>query len=215
MLVASLHSARCFMDVGTHLGWYTCMAAKHMPDGNVYGFEMDDFSYGLLKQNVAINELTNVEIFNVAVSDSSDVVSFKRDTKYPDTLHMETSKDDGKSAESVSVNSVKLDEFLESKGCVPDVIKIDVEGAEMKVLKGMTKTLIDHKPTMFVEVHPQNLAYFGTSMSYILSFLLRNGYNIAEIENHRNLGSDNQLRPLQKDSMLRENTMVYAYPAGK
>jgi FkbM family methyltransferase len=137
MLVEALQCAKCFMDVGAHLGWYTCIAAKHMPYGSVYGFEMDDLSFILLEQNIAINNCTNVEVYNVAVSDFPGVVSYKRDTKRPNPeLRLQANTKGEKSVGSVSVNSVILDEFSKSKGIVPDVIKVDVEGAEMKKLRG-------------------------------------------------------------------------------
>jgi len=65
LLVEVLQGAKCFVDVGAHLGWYTCVAAKHMPYGTVYGFELDDLNFALLKQNLAINNCSNVEVHNV------------------------------------------------------------------------------------------------------------------------------------------------------
>ena len=216
MLIEALRSAKCFVDVGAHLGWYTCIAAKHMPCGSVYGFEMDDLSFALLEQNISINNFTNVEVYNVAVSDFPGVVSYKRDTKRPSpTFRIQANEKKSEAAGSVSVNSVKLEEFFKNKGIVPDVIKVDVEGAEMNVLIGMRQTLRNYKPILFLEIHPSNLCYFNTSTSAILSLLTENGYRIFEIENMRTQESKKRLKPLLKNSMLEGNTMLYATAVGE
>lgn len=211
MLVEALQSAKCFVDVGAHLGWYTCLAAKHMPSGSVYSFEMDDLTFALLEMNIAINNLANVNVYNMAVSDSSDVVRYEREIKRPSPerrLMLDTK--DEKSAGSVSVNSVMLDDFLKRNGVVPDLIKVDVEGAEMNVLLGMRQILHDEKPILFLEIHPPNLHYFNTSTSAILSLLIENGYRVFEIESMRDEESVKRLKPLRQDSILEGNTMLYA-----
>ena len=115
----------------------------------------------------------------------------------------------------VSVNSITLDDFLKSKGVWPDVIKVDVEGAEMNVLMGMRQTLRDCKPILFLEIHPTNLHYFNTSTSEILSLLIENNYKWFEIERMRNQQSVGPLKPLLKDSMIEGNTMLYATVVGE
>jgi FkbM family methyltransferase len=216
MLVEALQSAKCFVDVGAHLGWYTCIATKIMPYGSVYGFEMDDLNFALLKKNIAINNCTNVAVYNVAVSDSPGVVSYKREIKRPSVvfrLHANTK--DEKSVGSVSVNSVTLDEFFKSKGIVPDVIKVDVEGAEMNVLMGMRQMLRNYKPILFLEIHPSSLHYFKTSTSAILSLLIENDYKVFEIESKRSQESKGRLKPLLQDSMIEGNTMLYTTAIGE
>ncbi len=98
MLIEALQSARCFVDVGTNLGWYTCIAAMQMRGGIVYGFEMDDLNFALLEKNIAINNCPNVEVFNLAVSDSSGVVSYERDENRPNPgFCLDVNIKDGKS----------------------------------------------------------------------------------------------------------------------
>ena len=216
ILVEALQSAKCFVDVGAHIGWYTCIASKHMPYGSVYGFEMDDLSFALLKKNIAINNCTNVEVYNVAVSESPGMVSYKRDTKRPNPgFYLQANTKDENSAGFVSVNSMILDEFLKSKGIVPDVIKVDVEGAEMNVLMGMRQTLRSYKPILFLEIHPSNLHYFSTSTSAILSLLIENDYKVFEIESMRSQESHGRLKSLLQDSMIKGNTMLYANAVGE
>jgi FkbM family methyltransferase len=215
MLVGELQSARCFADIGAHLGWFTCVAAKHMPLGNVFGFEMDNLSFSLLEQNVATNDCANVEVYNVAVSDVSGIASYKRYSMHPNAaLRLQANTKDEQSG-SVSVDSVALDEFFESKGVAPDVVKIDVEGAEMNVLMGMRQTLRNCRPVLFLEIHPPNLRYFNTSTSAIFSLLIEHHYSVFEVESMRSHESKKRLRLLRQDSILEDNTMLYATAEGE
>ncbi len=211
MLIKSLDGSKCFVDIGTNLGWYTCLACTHMPNGTIYGFEMDDLTFSLLKKNIAINNCNNVEVHNMAVSDSAGEVSYEREINRPNpSFSMNTSATDKSSGRFVSINSIALDDFLESKELNPDVVKIDVEGAEMLVLKGMIQTIKQFKPTLFLEIHPQNILNFKTSTSEIISFLLENNYNVFEIDDMRSHESNTQLNQLDQQSVLETNTMLYA-----
>lgn len=159
---------------------------------------------------------TNVEVYNLAISDSSGVVSYKRDAKRPCAgLYMQEFTRDEESMGLVSVNSVTLDEFLKSREIFPDVIKIDVEGAEMSVLMGMRQTLRIHKPILFLEFHPDNLHYFNTSLSAILSLLIENDYKVFSIESMRSQKSKGRLKPIYQDSMIEGNVMLYATAVGE
>jgi FkbM family methyltransferase len=210
MLVASLQSARCFVDAGAHLGWYTCIAARHMPQGKVVGFEMDSLNFALLKHNIAINQCTNAEVYNLALSDTPGVVNYKRDANRPSPeFHLQDHEEHGESTPFVSVQSVSLDDFFISRGIAPDVVKIDVEGAEMKVLTGMRHTLRVYKPILFLELHPFNFHYFDTSTSEVLSFLADNRYDLFEIESMRSQ-KVKKLKPIQRDAVIDGNAMLYA-----
>ena len=210
MLISTLQTATCFVDVGTFLGWYTCIASKHMPNGKVIGFEMDNISYSLLQENLTLNNCPNVEAYNVAVSNVAEEVRYQRNIKRLAGLHIQVDLEEKSSEELLSVDSVVLDDFLMSRGIVPDVIKIDVEGAEMNVLQGMMQILQLHRPKLFLEIHPFNLPHFGTSTYEILSLLIDHGYEIVEIESMRSQHSQGDLVPLNAESLVEENTMLYA-----
>lgn len=66
-----------------------------------------------------------------------------------------------------------------------DLIKIDVEGAELNVLRGMKSTLQNYHPGILVEVHPQQLESFGFSSSAVIEFLSEFGYQIEPVDKPR------------------------------
>jgi len=210
MLMDALRGTRCFADVGTNLGWYTCIASKCLPHGIVYGFEMDDLNFGLLEKNLAINQSTNVEAHLAAVSDSEGTVSYERSGSNPSPFFQMHGGNGRQTSKTVTVKSIRLDQFFDGKRTPPDVIKIDVEGAEFSVLKGMTRILREHTPTLFLEIHPTYLKKFGSSSRELLTLLIDIGYRVVQIESMREDESALQLTPLTPDSVIESNDMLYA-----
>ena len=91
-------------------------------------------------------------------------------------------------------------------------MKIDVEGAEFNVLKGMTRILREQPPVLFLEIHPTYLKRFGSSTRELLAFLIGFGYRIVQIESMREDEHALHLTPLTADSVIESNDMLYAVP---
>lgn len=75
--------------------------------------------------------------------------------------------------------TIALDDYCPP---IPDVVKIDVEGAELDVLKGMREVLRENHPVLFVEIHPQFLSDRGETPDDILDYLKSNGYSTSQVE---------------------------------
>jgi FkbM family methyltransferase len=211
MILASLGGTKQFIDVGANLGWFTCIAARYMPQGKVFAFEMDGSNFSLLEKNVALNGCDNAEVHHQAVAEASGTRYYDRPTARPSPMYQlkaGTAENAGKSL--VAVDTIALDDFCERNGVRPDVIKIDVEGAEMSVLRGMQRILEQAKPVLFLELHPYHLPEFGTSPREVLTFLIDRGYAVMEIENMRDYASRTELKSLTPDSVLKKNTMLFA-----
>jgi len=76
-LLRQLKGTRCFVDVGTNLGWYTCLASKILPEGHVFGFEMDYENYLLTLKNLRLNRCANVTVYPFAVGDRSGTTVYR------------------------------------------------------------------------------------------------------------------------------------------
>ena len=212
LFLSALADTSCFADVGTNLGWYTCLAARSMPSGRVFGFEMDELNCALLRKNVELNGCDNVETIHTAISDSCAKVTYCRDGRRPNpTLSLSTADDSGSSAERVSVDATTLDRFFTDRS-PPDVVKIDVEGAEMNVLRGMSGLLREKRPIVFLEIHPAALPRFDTSAASVVSVLIGAGYRVSEIEDMRSDDSPSRLVGITTESALERNAMLYAEP---
>ena len=217
MLVDALRGASCFVDVGTNLGWYTCIAATQMPRGTVYGFEMDDLNYELLCRNSQLNGCRNAELFHLAVSDRPGVVTYERRGTRPSSFfRLQTEGSRSRSSRLVSVQSAALDDlFFDGAKVPPDVMKIDVEGAEMSVLRGMQRILREFRPKLFLEVHPAVLHQFGSSTPEILAFLMDHDYSVCEIQDIREQETAPRLKRLDYGAVIEKNNMLYAVPVNQ
>ena len=181
-LIARVQDAKVFADVGAHLGYYACLAGALNPDLKLYLFEMNRNLVELIEHNLKANGLDSAEVVNQAVSDRTKPIGYA-DGSVDAGLSMHAP---GELSGEVIAESVSLDEFFDSKGVTPDVIKIDVQGAEMEALRGAEQILRRCHPVIFLEVHPKFVGAFGTTPQEVYGFLTETGYDeIYLINEHR------------------------------
>ena len=138
-------------DIGANLGYVTLALAKQVgPEGRVIAFEPLPENVGFLRKNVEINQLKNVRLFDCAVSDRCGE-SVIRMAENPATASLVWHRSDP-SAREFDIQTVAIDDLIDANEiALPQFVKIDVEGAEGPVLKGMRRTLAGAKPILFVE----------------------------------------------------------------
>jgi hypothetical protein len=85
-------------------------------------------------------------------------------------------KEDGKDVFTISI--VKLDEFLAERNSEPDLVKIDVEGFEMEVLRGAEQTFKRCRPELFIELDDNNLRRNKSSAAELVGFIENMGYEV-------------------------------------
>lgn len=211
LLIANLQGKKSFLDIGTNLGWYTCIAACHLKNGVVYGFEMDDLNYGLLQKNLQANRATNTVAFHAAVSHEDGEVSYKRSGSKPSSF-FQMDHANGSGSHMITVKAIRMDSFFDQTRVPPDVVKIDVEGAEFSVLQGMSRILREHRPVLFLEIHPLYLRSFGSSTQELLTFLDQHGYEVRQIEEMRDDDHELEMKVLTPNTTVISNDMLLCTP---
>jgi len=208
MLIDTLNKTDIFVDVGTHLGYFTCIAGKICTKGKVYGFELDKNVLPLLTKNIRLNNLTNVEVYNYGVSEKSGYVKIRKIISPSPVLSISKDCEDN---DYQLVKSISLDDFFCNKEHKPNVIKIDVEGSELFVLKGMKNLLKNENLTIFLEIHGCLLHKFDTDSKEIISFFKKREYLVYEIINHRRNIKDQRerLKEIEEDNLIDYNAMLY------
>jgi FkbM family methyltransferase len=149
------------VDVGAHYGRYTLIAAKRIgPKGKVIAIEADPKNFEMLNKNIKLNELSkeNVIALNYAASSIKSTVKLSiPDKKQGQTIYSSIISSRAPTEKFIEVNANTLDNLLhENKIPVEQVnwIKIDVEGAELEVLKGATNILSKSKDiSLLIEIH--------------------------------------------------------------
>lgn len=162
----ALRGKRVVYDLGANVGYYSLIASALVGRmGHVIAFEPDVRNISLFRRHLSMNEINNVQIVESAVSDQSGTAGFYQEPG----RSMGRLGDDG----SVSVRTVALDDFIRESGApAPDVMKIDVEGAEMRVLRGAGHLLSELQPLIFLATHSATLQQecrtFLNSLGYAL-----------------------------------------------
>lgn len=179
-MVACLKSDDIFYDIGSSVGLVSIHAANKLKNGKVISFEPDPENQKCLKENYKLNKLNNYKLIPIAVGETLD--KLKLYTSGSNGFSPSLQKVNGiENAIEVEVNSI--DNLILSKEIpYPNVIKIDIEGAEFIALKGMKNLLLSReKPRIiFVELHPVFLPSFNTSVPEILEFMGQFEYQITE-----------------------------------
>lgn len=163
-----------FVDIGAHAGKYTVrMANKIRERGEVVALEPESFNFSLLAKNIERNGLENVTCINKACSDENGIVEFYRHNKYS-TLH---SIKVNKGGELQKVATCRLDSVLATlKIENVSFIKMDVEGAELEVIKGADETIRKYSPRIVFE------AWDKQYLSKIQEILVNYKYKLETIK---------------------------------
>ncbi len=148
-----LRPGGCFVDVGSHVGRWTIRASSLYQ--RILAFEPDPSTNSVLRRNVARNDIHNILIFATALSDRRDQVTlFNYGPCACNSLRdVHVSGRTARAGDPVEVRP--LDDFANYFEA-PMVLKIDVEGEELKVLKGGAAVIEKFKPLIVVEVHFEN-----------------------------------------------------------
>ena len=157
------------LDVGAHVGYYTVLSAVLTgPAGKVVSFEPNPVNHGFLRRHVQVNGLTNVTIENAAVSDREGTAAFAFGSG-SGTGRLDE-------AGAIQVRTLRLDDFCRERDVRPGIVKVDVEGAELSVLRGAEMTISEHHPVIFLSTH-------GASVhADCLAWLRERDYTLAPVD---------------------------------
>jgi FkbM family methyltransferase len=181
-VAARLRPGMCVLDIGAHEGLYTLLAARLVsPGGTVHAFEPSPRERARLLENIALNQLANVQVHEAAVGDAAGTA----------VLHVAGADYAGHNTmgafgfatttleAAVEVEVVSLDRFA-SEHALPrvDLMKIDVEGSETSVLRGARTLIRTHRPVILVEAQDATLGPAGSSVGELVGILQAEGYRV-------------------------------------
>ncbi|MBN9414802.1 hypothetical protein ABS71_06660 [bacterium SCN 62-11] len=160
-----LRRGDCALDIGANIGFFAGLLAEAVgPQGRVLAFEPNPIPLKVLRASVRRSRLSQVKVFAQAVSDHAQ--ELKLQTGWFDfgenatvSSHLKTAERLGFFRRNLSIQAVRLDDFLKDDGLMvdgeklpaPKFLKIDTEGHELSVLTGAEKLLEKHAPTMVIE----------------------------------------------------------------
>ncbi len=178
----TLRPGDVFVDVGANFGYFTLLAARAVaPGGSVVAVEASPATARRLEENLARNQVQNVRVVRVAAAAEEGAVPFYRapwNDAEDSTVPREGTELMGE------VRALPLPELLtEDELRRARVIKVDVEGGELGVLRGLAPAAaaLPSNAQIAVEAHPNMLAPQGASLSDLLELLRPAGFRAREL----------------------------------
>jgi len=169
-------------DVGANIGYYTLLMARQVgPTGEVLAFEPEPNNYRLLVKNAARNNFESITTVSKAVTDHTGraILFINRGHRGDHRIYP---GDEPRSA--VEIEATTLDAYLAGRSI--DVVKMDIQGAEMLALKGMTATIaLNPELIILTEFSPHHLRKCGTHPSAFLDALESAGFYLRIIDEKR------------------------------
>ncbi len=210
--IAKQYDTPVFVDVGAHYGYHTVYMSKlGGPSGKVYAFEPNKEYFKVLSINARLNKLQNAVLQSVALSDKNGPVvletsrrmkarGFLREKRKMRTLMSPAS-------EGEACTAITFDEMAQASDISPDIVKIDVHGAEGNVISGMKKTLRHGVSHLFCELHGEMSD--GYCVRDVVSAMQDAGMEIFEFRGFR--GRDGRLVAISQDLFSNpHDRMIYA-----
>lgn len=208
VLIDALKPGDAFIDVGAHIGYFSLIASSLVgQQGRIYSFEPEEKNHAALLNHLKLNNTTNVQPYRWAISSSVGVADL-----FVHPLHdgahaiwdikSRLYEKDRAQITRVPVFTTSLDAMFQNGAPLNlKAIKIDVEGFEMEVLKGMQTVLSTARvPVVIVEINQGLLPVTKTSEQEIREFMVRRGYSILADD-----PETGNLVPLQLDQPFKSN----------
>jgi FkbM family methyltransferase len=175
-----------FVDVGANIGYFSVLASRLVgAQGRVVAIEASRAFHDRITQNAALNDCTNIRAVHTAVSDKRQTLTFI----LASSANMGANSIvpyDGPAESTFEIEAFPLPDVLEDDEIAKArVIKIDVEGAEGSVVRGLEPLLDRLRPgaEITVEVTPERMAQLGDSVDDLLGTMQRHGFHVYRLAN--------------------------------
>ena len=167
-------------DVGANIGRMSVVAARRVGErGRVRAFEPSPMVISSLYKNLAFNQCSNVTVRNCAVSDQAGTISFHMPLDTNSGLGSLREIGDGAST-VIEVPMIRLDDESDQPARLR-LLKIDVEGADLRVLRGASRMIQSARPAIIMEFSPRWIEQLGDSVGWFSEFVERIGYTLYRL----------------------------------
>jgi FkbM family methyltransferase len=187
-LLALAKPGATVIDVGANIGDTLLSLGQRVgSNGRVIGFEANPETLKKCQTNIALNSMGQVRVEGIGLGAQAGALGFGRAAAGNSGADRFMPEGGG----TITVPIIPLDSYVTEQGldrC--DLIKIDVEGFEMNVLRGASATLAKFRPVLFLELSDDNLREQGSSAVELLQWLEARGYAVRDALSGADLRSD-------------------------
>jgi FkbM family methyltransferase len=172
--ILELNPGGVFVDVGANIGYFSILASKKVgKSGKVYSFEPSRREFNRLQYAKSLNKADNLILYNMALSDENGFVELSVSEYHTGTNQIVANVSETSVVEKIKC--ARLENMIPNQSI--DLLKVDVEGAELMMLRGC-ESLLQEKliKQLIVEITPSFLLRFGDTKEALYSFLSQYGY---------------------------------------
>jgi FkbM family methyltransferase len=175
-------------DVGAHAGQYTKLFARAAPRGRVYAFEPGSYARSILRAVVWLHRLANVSILPIGLGEDAGIATMTLPVKRHGSLafglaHFGAPQDRWPAVAQELVPVATIDAVAAALALDRlDFVKADIEGWELRLLRGAENTLRRFRPRLLIELSDEHLARAGDRRADAFAFLAALGYSDFELK---------------------------------
>ncbi len=182
------------LDIGTNIGTTLLQLARRVgSEGRVQGFEPEPANFVKARKNLQLNSwAAHAQIANIGLGRQNGTLKMFQVSEKNRGMNriLPAGQGEAKAFPSVEVSVRVLDEFLQEAQIEKvDLVKIDVEGFELNVLRGASRLLDQMRPVLFIELDDLNLRDQNASASELVSLLIEHRYNVRRADNGAQVSS--------------------------
>mgnify|MGYP003114385279 CR=1 FL=1 len=167
-------------DVGANVGMYSLAFKENSPKSKVYSFEPIPEIFNVLSENISLNSNLlkgGIEVFNFGFSDTAGTKKMGLPPGYKNEgLYSLKNADDNKDEKIVDCKFENISDFCQKNNIYPDIIKLDVEGSELDILKSISPEIIEKVTIIVVEMNRKPPLPQKSQVSQISIFLIKNNF---------------------------------------
>ena len=180
LFLSILEEGNNVIDIGANIGYYSLLSSSAVGEnGKVFSFEASPLIYSKLQENIALNNAENIYAKSAAVGDKKgEVILFEADESHLGISSLR--RLEGNNSREIHIEMITLNSSLSQFPTI-NLIKVDVEGAEMKVFKGIESIINRDFPFLIFEVTDHMLNQLGSSKTELLNWVREKGYDLYQI----------------------------------
>lgn len=187
-IIDELREGDVFYDIGANVGMYSCFVASEIPKGRVIAFEPHPVNAQRLEENARLNGLESaISIRQEALGADAGTAELAVTGSHQagDGTHVLSH---GEDRDTISVDLRTVDGLVDSESIPkPTIVKIDVEGAELEVLRGFDNLFeTDELRVIYCEIHSKRIEQFGDSTQELEQLLIDAGFSLDHLGDRGN-----------------------------
>lgn len=189
LFLSWLKPGSVFYDLGANVGYYAFIANRVIESGNIYSAEPIPENISVYRTHLELNKSRmphqNIHLLTCAISDDEKEVYFSNDqSRIEGNTYVGHNANGHVPGSQLLVQCHSVDGLVNKGYPAPDVIKIDVEGAEFDVLRGARETLRSYKPKILLATHDYHLPGVQQQCK---DFLINLGYSLMVVPGHNKI----------------------------